>query len=337
MRFAALTTLLLGAALSVTAQTADPARVASIIAQLEQTPDLVAQFNSFKGREYVFDFNEGVGVTGGAGGNLTIANVLDFPYLFGKGMALSVGRMAPCGLASPHYHPRAAEFLYMLSGTTMQVGFILENGARFVQETLKVGQGFIYPMNSFHYQSNLGCDPVTFVAGFNHENPGVATVGQRFFGLAPNVTDVILGDIGATEATRIAQGIPDTFAIGVQTCLDTCKIQRTTQPKTQQQPRVVGNGFTRRDLSSFNKRSEIPEEPIASPSAITSLLSAANVESLGELVFLLKLVIGVMLSGYVFTWAYFVLPAWRNRKLQAELEARAAAASLSASLQDIKV
>lgn len=44
--------------------------------------------------QYVFDFNEGVGVTSGSGGNLTIANVVDFPYLFGKGMALSVGRMA---------------------------------------------------------------------------------------------------------------------------------------------------------------------------------------------------------------------------------------------------
>jgi hypothetical protein len=51
MRFAALTTFLLGAALRVTAQTADPAKVASIIAQLEDTPAIVAQFNSFSGRE----------------------------------------------------------------------------------------------------------------------------------------------------------------------------------------------------------------------------------------------------------------------------------------------
>jgi hypothetical protein len=36
-----------------------------------------------------------------------------------------------------------------------------------------------FPKNSFHYQANLGCDPVTFVAGRNHEDPGVATVAQR--------------------------------------------------------------------------------------------------------------------------------------------------------------
>lgn len=51
MRFAALTTFLLGAVLSVTAQTADPAQVAAIIARLENTPALAAQFNLFSGRE----------------------------------------------------------------------------------------------------------------------------------------------------------------------------------------------------------------------------------------------------------------------------------------------
>lgn len=77
----------------------------------------------------------------------------------------------------------------------------------------------------------------------------------------------------------------------------------------------------------------MPEEPVTPPpSKASSLLSAANVQTLEELVFLLKIVVGVMLSGYVFTWVYFVLPTWRNRKLQSELEARAAAALL----QDIK-
>ena len=49
--------------------------------------------------------------------------------------------------------------------------------------------------------------------------------------------------------------------------------------------------------------------------------------SFEELVFFLKLVLCVLLSGYVFVWAYFVIPTWRNRKLQAELQARAVAPS----------
>ena len=37
----------------------------------------------------------------GSGGNLTVANVQDFPYLLGKGMALSVGKMAYVSLSPP--------------------------------------------------------------------------------------------------------------------------------------------------------------------------------------------------------------------------------------------
>jgi hypothetical protein len=123
--------------------------------------------------------------------------------------------------------------------------------------------------------------------------------------------------------------IPDTFAIGVQTCLDKCKIQRTAQPKTQQQPRVVGNGFpapnnTRRDNEeNLNKRAEAPETPefsevpVTRPSTISTILASANAQTLEEIAFLLKAVIGVLLTGYVLAWVYFVVPAWRNRRLQA--------------------
>lgn len=344
MRSLALTTFLLTAALRVTAQTADPSVVAQVLQQVEDIPTTAGKFNFFQGRDYVFDFDSDVGVVGGAGGNLTIANVADFPYLFGKGMALSVGRMAPCGLASPHYHPRAAEFLYMLTGTSIQAGFILENGARLVQNTLAPGQAMLFPKNSFHYQANTGCDHVTFVAGWNHEDPGAAFVGQRFFGIPPNVTDVILGDIGIDEAVRIAQSIPDSFAIGLQSCLDACKLtpSRASQPKTQQQPRVIGNGFTsgnstRREESELSKRAEEDETPVFEDEEIPTFeedelfveplipvappsddyayfLAAANAEALRELVVLLKAVILVMLSGYVFTWVYFVLPALRRSR-----------------------
>lgn len=337
MRFAALTPLLLGAALSVTAQNASPDQVKAILTQVEGLTTNVERFNFFNGRDYVFDFNQGTGTTGGAGGNLTIANVADFPYLYGKGMALSVGRLGPCGLAPPHYHPRASEFLYMLSGSNLQVGFILENGARLVQGSLNPGQGWVYPKNSFHFQSNIGCEPVTFVAGWNHEDPGIAHVAQRFFGIPPNVTDADIGNIGVDEVVRIAQLIPDAMVLGVQSCLDRCKIQRGNQPKTQQQPRVLGNGFpapnsTRREVHEMEKRSEVPvipdvPEAITRSSSIPSFLGSANAQTLEEIAFLLKAVICVLLSGYVLAWVYFVIPSWRNRRLQAELAARGVASA----------
>ena len=80
---------------------------------------------------------------------------------------------------TPHTHPRATEFLYVVSNGQMEAGFIEENGARFVVNTLTEGQGTIFPMGSIHFQVNLGCEPLTFVAALNNEDPGVSQIAQR--------------------------------------------------------------------------------------------------------------------------------------------------------------
>jgi len=67
----------------------------------------------------------------------------------------------------------------MISGSTLEVGFIQENGARFVPNVITPGQGTVFPEGSLHFQANLGCDPVTFVAGLNSEDPGVGSIAQR--------------------------------------------------------------------------------------------------------------------------------------------------------------
>ena len=79
---------------------------------------------------------------------------------------------------TPHTHPRATEFLFLVNGQ-MEVGFIEENGARFVINAMAPGQGTIFPKGSIHYQINLGCDPLTFVAALNDEDPGASQIAQR--------------------------------------------------------------------------------------------------------------------------------------------------------------
>jgi len=79
---------------------------------------------------------------------------------------------------TPHTHPRATEFLYLVDGQ-MEVGFIEENGARFVGNALAPGQGTIFPKGSIHFQINAGCEPLTFVAALNDEDPGASQVAQR--------------------------------------------------------------------------------------------------------------------------------------------------------------
>ena len=80
---------------------------------------------------------------------------------------------------NPHTHPRAAEVLYMASEGQLETGFIEESGARIVVNTLTQGQGTIFPKGSIHFQANLGCKPVTFVAVLNDEDPGVSQIAQR--------------------------------------------------------------------------------------------------------------------------------------------------------------
>ena len=100
---------------------------------------------------------------------------------------------------TPHTHPRATEFLFLINGT-MDAGFVEENGARFVINTLTQGQGTIFPKGSIHYQINDGCEPITFVAALNDEDPGVNSIAQRCEYLDPSVSQygrVLSADMGS--------------------------------------------------------------------------------------------------------------------------------------------
>jgi len=243
MKFFAAIPFILGAALHAAAQVSDATQAAQLVADLKKAPTQVARLNILKNnKDWLFDYNAGVGTTRSAGGNLTVANVANFPALFANGMAMAIGQLAPCGMNSPHTHPRATEFLFLVNGN-MEAGFIEENGARFVINTLTPGQGTLFPKGSIHYQINSGCEPLTFVAALNDEDPGVSQIAQRFFGLPPDVVAATLGDVGIKEVVALATGIPDNLAIGVDRCLQKCNLKRGKQGTTQLQPRIDGNAF----------------------------------------------------------------------------------------------
>lgn len=67
----------------------------------------------------------------------------------------------------------------MVSGSSLKVGFIQENGVRLITNVLNPGQGAIFPKGSLHFQANMDCNPVTFVAGLNNADPGTTAVAQR--------------------------------------------------------------------------------------------------------------------------------------------------------------
>ncbi|KAI0750705.1 RmlC-like cupin [Daedaleopsis nitida] len=193
-------------------------------------------------KDFVFDFLK-ANATKGGGGSTVGATAGNFPALVNNGMAMTVGFLGPCGMNTPHTHPRATEFLYVVNGT-LTSGMIPENGARLVYNTLEAGQAQIFLQGSIHYQQNELCDPVVFVAALNNEDPGVLSAAQRYFGLPSDVVAASLGDIGVEEVVGIEHMIPDNIALGRQECLDRCGLKRGTQPTNQLQPPVSGTSST---------------------------------------------------------------------------------------------
>lgn len=60
----------------------------------------------------------------------------------------------------------------------MITGFIQENGGNATENVVNANQATIFPMGSIHFQQNTGCEPLTFIAAFNHEDPGTSQIAQ---------------------------------------------------------------------------------------------------------------------------------------------------------------
>lgn len=237
MKTAALSALL---ALLPAVALAAPADAA---AQLKEAVTAVQRLEILKDdSDFVFDFKTGK-PTKGAGGALIAANAGNFPALIGNGLAMTIGQMDPCSMNSPHTHPRATEFLLMTKGT-ISAGFLAENGARFIVNNVTELSATIFPAGSIHFQANYGCEPATFVAALNHEDPGTLQVAQRFFGLPPDVVGASLGGLGVQEVAELAGLIPDNVIAATKDCFVKCGLTPpASQGVTQQQPRVSGNAF----------------------------------------------------------------------------------------------
>ena len=91
---------------------------------------------------------------------------------------MTIGFLDACGMNTPHTHPRATEINFSVN-TTLRAGFLMENGARFVDVELKPGSAAVFPQGAIHFEMNPSCEPAMFVASFNNEDPGVGQVAQR--------------------------------------------------------------------------------------------------------------------------------------------------------------
>ncbi|KAJ7781916.1 RmlC-like cupin [Mycena maculata] len=194
--------------------------------------------------QFVFDFFHPTGgVVTGAAGHTVTATSGTFPAVVGNGVAMTIGFLGPCGINTPHTHPRATEINFSVNAT-LRTGMLAENGARFVVNELPPGSVTVFPQGAIHFEMNDGCEPAMFVAAFNGEDPGVQSTAQRFFGLPVDILQATMGDLGIQEIEGLAERIPDNIAVGTAECLQRCGlVSPPAQPTAQHQPQVSGNAF----------------------------------------------------------------------------------------------
>lgn len=232
-------------ALSLVSSVAAQSSVAELVASLRLAPTEVDRLNLVSNEQFVFDFvnpNGTTGVTTGAGGHTVAATSENFAAVIGNGVSMTIGFLGPCGINSPHTHPRATEINFSVN-TTLRGGVLVENGARFAEIDIRPGTATVFPQGAIHFEMNPSCEPAMFVAAFNGEDPGVSQVAQRYFGLPPDIVGATLGGLGVEEVAGFEALIPDNVALGTAECLARCGIDRGEQPTSQRQPRVPANAF----------------------------------------------------------------------------------------------
>ena len=159
-----------------------------------------------------------------------LANRETFPIVTNLGQSVAVGFLGPCGLNTPHVHPRASEFLTVVKGE-VDSGFILESGfTSEVRTHLHKFQGTVFPQGSIHFQQNPTCDDAVFVAALNSDDPGASQIAQNFFALDSGIVNATLGfpdSIDGRDIEMFKDRIPVNLALGVEKCLDVCGLPKS--------------------------------------------------------------------------------------------------------------
>lgn len=184
----------------------------------------------------VFDFNKAANM--GAGGRILVASEANFPILNDEGISGAVAFLNPCGMNTPHTHPRATEFLTLVQGQ-LQTGFMLENtfaapmdgsGALTTQVSAELTpfQSTIFPKGSIHFQFNPTCEPATFVSALSSEDPGTSQIAQNFFFLNETIVDIALNpdetvSVDGNNIDMFRKKLPANLVQAVDQCLDACK------------------------------------------------------------------------------------------------------------------
>ncbi|KIW88988.1 uncharacterized protein Z519_10472 [Cladophialophora bantiana CBS 173.52] len=171
--------------------------------------------------DWLFDFTKQDKYTFSPGGVIN-ANSATFPAATGQGMTMSMLNLGPCSMLPPHLHPRAANYVVAISGTT-QTYMIAENGARTVTEILQAGQMTIFPQASIHTMMNIGCENAQLISALNSDDTGTTNLANAFFSFPQNISGTVIG--GGLNAQAIYGRVPSFgtgSSAGPHDCIAAC-------------------------------------------------------------------------------------------------------------------
>ncbi|KAI9863763.1 MAG: hypothetical protein M1824_006360 [Vezdaea acicularis] len=181
--------------------------------------------------DFVYDFNlpptQQFNSTG-KGGSTIAANRKTFPALIGTGSSMTVGFMHPCGMNTPHTHPRGTELNIVVQGA-LTTAMVLENGVRAVMTNTTLYQMTVFPQGALHMEFNPLCTPTVFIAGFNNEDAGTQQTLDAFVKLPTNVIEAAFGGeqtLPGADIDKFKTMIPANIALGVEECLARCNIPK---------------------------------------------------------------------------------------------------------------
>lgn len=217
-------------------------RNALLLAQSETSREAILFPNPPNAANDTFQFINNT-VTPPTGGTIFLSTINNFPALGSTGLAQAVGFVNPCGLNTPHWHPRANEFLTVVQGSLVGA-LILENDSGFgnvvggpdpvigalpqINTTLSNYTGMLFPKGLIHWQFNPECEPAVFVAGFDLPDPGRVEAARGFFSGEPD--EVLEASTGYSEFLTPAQimglrpTLTSSFTSIVQSCAKKCGI-----------------------------------------------------------------------------------------------------------------
>ena len=108
------------------------------------------------------------------GGDLRGANEKTFPILAGQDAAVYLVHLQVGGIREPHWHPKAWETNYVISGRAKWVVLDSHPDGRYHPHRFEVGEGDLVfiPRGYFHYFENASeCEPLTVLINFNTSTP----------------------------------------------------------------------------------------------------------------------------------------------------------------------